>query len=91
MKIIIIEDTAAIVKSKAIKNNPNFISIYKDIDYLEVTLYIYLFCNKYWLFVTQETVIQSSIFYLKTKITKGHNKAIEELETLLLKKGSFKI
>lgn len=72
------------IKKEAIKNHPNFDAIYLDNDYLEVSLYIYLYCNKFYLSTTQETIIKLSINYLKNNVIKGHRKALKELKSSLL-------
>jgi hypothetical protein len=78
---------AAKIKNEAIKNHPHFEAVYVDNDYLEVSLFIYLYCNKFWLSISQKNIIEISINYLKCNFTKGHILALNELKNSLLKKS----
>jgi hypothetical protein len=76
---------AAKIKKEAIKNHPNFDAVYIDNDYLEISIYIYLYCNKIWFPTTQETIIKNSVTYLKNNVIKGHKLALNELKNSLIK------
>jgi hypothetical protein len=85
MKSINLTILAAKIKKEAIKNHPNFDALYLDSDYLEVSLYIYLYSNKWWISITQETIIKISINYLECNIKNGHKQALNQLKNSLLK------
>jgi hypothetical protein len=74
---------AAKIKKVAIKKHPNFETVYLDNDYLEISLFIYLYCNKIWLPITQKIIIQISVNYLKCNITNGHVHAFNDLKKAL--------
>lgn len=74
---------AAKIKKVAVKKYPNFEAVYFENDYIEVSLFIYLYCNKYWLKLSEESIIQISVNYLKCNITKGYSQAFNELKESL--------